>query len=256
MFKYLNKFDLFFVVVCYLLLNIFSSVSLANNNFLANDSGVVQKSTFTQTGIASLYGAKFHNKKTASGERFNMHAYTAAHPFLEFGTEVKVTNLNNSKSVTVRINDRGPFVKGRIIDLSQAAAKELDFIRQGITKVKIETVAEPTPKNSKQKNLNIAKNESKPLTREILPQKKDVNVNEKLSFSVQVGAFGNPNNAENLRKSLIKKNFKDVNILQVIDQEIELYKVFVGNFPTYEEATNHKEKLLKNNIDGFIIRNN
>ena len=81
-----------------------------------------------EEGMASWYGKKFHGKKTASGERFNMYELTAAHRTLPFGTKVKVTNLENNKSVVVRINDRGPHVKGRIIDLSYAAAKKIDMI--------------------------------------------------------------------------------------------------------------------------------
>jgi rare lipoprotein A len=94
----------------------------------------------TETGIASYYGGKYHGRQTANGEIFNMHELTAAHPKLKFGTKVKVTHLANQRSVTVRINDRGPFVKGRVIDLSQAAATELQMIRAGLAEVKIEIV--------------------------------------------------------------------------------------------------------------------
>lgn len=91
-------------------------------------------------GVASWYGGKFHRRKTASGERYNMYAMTAAHRTLPFNTKVKVTNVSNGKETTVRINDRGPFVKGRIIDLSRAAARELDFENEGITEVHIQVV--------------------------------------------------------------------------------------------------------------------
>ncbi len=92
----------------------------------------------TETGYASYYGDKFDGGKTASGEAFRQNKLTAAHKKLPFGTIVKVTNLANNKSVTVRINDRGPFVHGRIIDLSKSAAKQIDMIGAGIAKVKIE----------------------------------------------------------------------------------------------------------------------
>jgi rare lipoprotein A len=95
---------------------------------------------YTEEGLASWYGRKFHGKKTASGERFNMYKKTAAHRTLPFGTKVKVTNLGNKKSVVVRINDRGPFVKGRIIDLSYAAAKDIGMIKKGVVKVRIKVV--------------------------------------------------------------------------------------------------------------------
>lgn len=92
----------------------------------------------TQTGLASFYSDKFEGKKTASGALYTASKMTAAHPTLPFGTTVKVTNISNAKSVVVIVNDRGPFVKGRIIDLSKAAAIKLDFIDQGVAKVKIE----------------------------------------------------------------------------------------------------------------------
>ena len=89
-------------------------------------------------GIASYYADKFVGRTTANGEIYKHTKLTAAHKKLPFGTKVKVTNLSNNKSVVVVINDRGPFVKGRIIDLSKSGAKKLDFVKQGITKVKIE----------------------------------------------------------------------------------------------------------------------
>ena len=85
--------------------------------------------------MASWYGQKFHGRKTASGERFDMHELTAAHPTLPFGTLVEVRNLDNGRSVVVRINDRGPAVAGRIIDVSYAAAVELGMIDRGVAEV-------------------------------------------------------------------------------------------------------------------------
>jgi rare lipoprotein A len=96
------------------------------------------QSTITETGLASWYGSRHHGKRTASGEVFNQEKFTAAHRTLPWGSRVKVTNLANGKSVEVRINDRGPFSKGRIIDLSRAAARSLDMVEQGITTVRIE----------------------------------------------------------------------------------------------------------------------
>lgn len=99
-------------------------------------------------GIASFYGREHHGGPTASGERFNMHAMTAAHRTVKLGTHLKVTNLKNGKSVVVRINDRGPFIKGRIIDLSRGAADVLGFTGAGLTRVAIETAetgAKPGP---------------------------------------------------------------------------------------------------------------
>jgi rare lipoprotein A len=92
------------------------------------------------TGIASFYGDEFRGRVTASGERFDPNKLTAAHPWYPFGTLVRVRNLANGKSVVVRINDRGPFKRGRIIDLSARAASELDMLVDGITKVFIEVI--------------------------------------------------------------------------------------------------------------------
>jgi rare lipoprotein A len=91
-------------------------------------------------GLASWYGPKFHRKQTASGERYNMYALTAAHRTLPFDTKVLVTNVKNGKETVVRINDRGPFVNGRIIDVSRAAARELAFENDGVTEVHIQVM--------------------------------------------------------------------------------------------------------------------
>lgn len=97
-------------------------------------------SQVSETGMASFYSDKFEGKITASGEPYKASKMTAAHRTIAFGTQVKVTNLSNKKTVTVTINDRGPFVKDRIIDLSKAAAEKLDYIDQGVTRVKIEVL--------------------------------------------------------------------------------------------------------------------
>jgi rare lipoprotein A len=99
------------------------------------------KAPFTQTGMASWYGPGFAGRPTASGEKFDPNDMTCAHPKLKFGTRVRVTNLDNGKSVVVRVNDRGPFAKGRVIDLSKEAAKRLDFIDKGVARVKVEVVS-------------------------------------------------------------------------------------------------------------------
>lgn len=95
----------------------------------------------TQIGVASWYGAHWHNRKTASGERFNMYDHTAAHKSLPLGTVAKVTNLKNGKETIVKINDRGPYKKGRIIDLSHAAAKSIGMLKGGTAIVKVTTIA-------------------------------------------------------------------------------------------------------------------
>jgi len=114
------------------LLFVFISVLYFDNAF--------SQSSYSATGKASFYAKKFEGRNTASGEKFSNKNFTAAHRTLPFGTLVKVTNLSNSKTVVVRINDRGPFIKGRIIDLARIAADSLDFIQAGWAMVKVEEV--------------------------------------------------------------------------------------------------------------------
>src|SRR5262249_53567938 len=105
-----------------------------------------------QTGEASRYSKRFQGKKTAAGEKFDQKKLTAAHPTLPLGTKAKVTNLENGKSVDVRINDRGPYVKGRAIDLSPSAAKELDITKKGLAPVKIEAQLPPDETSTNSEN--------------------------------------------------------------------------------------------------------
>jgi rare lipoprotein A len=104
--------------------------------------GQVDPHGYHAEGQASYYGARHHGNKTASGERFDQNALTAAHRSLPFGSRVQVTNLRNDKSVVVRINDRGPYAKKRIIDLSQKAAEQLDMLRDGVVPVRVEQLSD------------------------------------------------------------------------------------------------------------------
>jgi rare lipoprotein A len=117
------------------------AVALAALPALTNDAAHAQKArtpVFVQSGVASWYGPGFHGRKTASGERFNQYQLTAAHKRLPLGTVATVTNLRNGKTVRVEINDRGPYVRGRIVDLSKAAAEQLGMKRSGTTPVRLE----------------------------------------------------------------------------------------------------------------------
>ncbi len=98
-----------------------------------------------QRGVASWYGRQFHGRKTSTGERYNMYALSAAHPTLPLPSYVRVTNLANKRSIVVRVNDRGPFTNGRLIDLSYAAAAKLGFVERGSTSVELETIVPPAP---------------------------------------------------------------------------------------------------------------
>ncbi len=139
-----------------------------------------------EVGLASWYGPGFHGKRTASGERYNMYAFTAAHKLLPMNTYVLVTNLENGRQTIVRINDRGPFVKNRIIDLSYAAAKALGMTQKGVARVRIVALGEGRFKDHRfvfthQPNL------------------------QKGQFFLQVGAFTNYANAVRLKEKLAKR---------------------------------------------------
>jgi rare lipoprotein A len=105
------------------------------------DAAKIDTSKAYQIGVASYYGKKFHGRKTANGEVFNMYKLTAAHRVLPLGTRVRVTNMKNGRWVEVKVNDRGPFIEGRVLDLSFAAALELEMVQAGTARVMIEIVA-------------------------------------------------------------------------------------------------------------------
>ncbi|MCX6179500.1 MAG: septal ring lytic transglycosylase RlpA family protein [Chlorobiales bacterium] len=152
----LSFFTLLIVIGASLNINGINLSEIAGNyNPLYNSAEATQRTNLNKTltsskqsralsivaeGKASYYADQFHGRRTANGETFNMHKLTAAHPSLPFGTWVKVTNLHNGKDVVVRINDRGPYVKGRIIDLSIDAAKEIGIMRSGTVRVKLEAL--------------------------------------------------------------------------------------------------------------------
>lgn len=170
---------------------------------------------YNQKGTASWYGPDFHGKKTANGETYNMHALTAAHTILPLGTRVRVRNLDNGREVVVRINDRGPFVKHRIIDLSYSAAKAIDMQSRGTARVKV--TALPPPKSGK-------------------------------GFTLQVGSFSSRSNAQSLVRTLSKKH-DHVRIIV----ENSIYKVHLGNFATKDAAEKAKTTLTAQGYPAFII---
>ena len=118
----------------------------------APTSSTKEDDTTVQVGEASWYGARFHGQETSTGEKYNQNNLTAAHPTLPEGSKVKVTNMENGKSVKVRVNDRGPYVDDRIIDVSRKAAKTLDMVEEGTAEVKVEVISKPTKKPTKKTN--------------------------------------------------------------------------------------------------------
>jgi len=171
-----------------------------------------------QYGVASWYGKKFHGNPTASGEIYDMYQLTAAHKTFPLGTYAMVTNVENNRSVEVKINDRGPFVKGRIIDLSYAAARSIDMVEKGTARVRVVVL--------KRKSL-IVRSESKGFGR---------------GFTVQVGAFSDKGNALKLTKAL-GKEIHDVYISVFETPETRYYRVRVGHFDTREMAYSFAAKL-------------
>jgi len=129
-----------FFVLLYLLLTFFSLSIYSGGTAKEN----LEHKSQSKIGIASWYGKRFHGKKTASGKNFDMYNQTAAHRSLPLGTRVRVVNLKNGKDTIVDINDRGPYIKGRMIDLSYAAAKSIGIVNDGIAKVKLEVLSMPS----------------------------------------------------------------------------------------------------------------
>jgi len=165
-------------------------------------------------GYASWYGEPYHGRRTASGEVYNMHDMTAAHKTLPMGTKVDVKNLDNGKDVQVRINDRGPFIDGRVIDLSYAAAKEIGLIGPGVALVRL------TPFDD-----GIAR-----------------------LFGVQVGAFRDRDNAERLQARLSREH-SPVKILQ----EGDLYRVLVGAENSEAAAEALQKQLRQQKLFGMVV---
>lgn len=123
------------MVLAFVIASTMALTLISPSVIFANESAAIVQ---TVSGTASWYGQKFHGRRTASGERFNMHELTAAHRSLPFGTKVRVTNRQNGRSVVVRINDRGPFAGKRIIDLSRKAASQIGMINKGTASVQLE----------------------------------------------------------------------------------------------------------------------
>ncbi|MEI6896076.1 MAG: septal ring lytic transglycosylase RlpA family protein [Psychromonas sp.] len=174
-------------------------------------------SEFSEQGNASWYGNKFHGHLTSNGERYDMYAMSAAHKNLPLPSYVKVTNLENNKTVIVRVNDRGPFHEGRIIDLSYVAAYKLDFIKSGTAQVKLELIHFSEDQNSYQDDyLNgyfyvqylVTSQESKAqqLGKQLSEkyQVKHTSVKEKSNYRLRLGPFSSENQAQALLAKLQK----------------------------------------------------
>ena len=182
---------------------------------------------FVQLGEASWYGDDFHGLKTANGEVYDMHSKSAAHTILPFNTYVKVENLSNNKFTIVRINDRGPFKKGRIIDLSYAAAKEIDLVGPGVAKVKVTALKK---------------------------DQIDPDINEG-TFTIQVGSFGEQKNAEKLAEKL-RVIYDYINITEFKDENNKkFFRLHVSKSHTLDRAVEIEKKLEDMGFtEAFIVR--
>ena len=192
---------------------------------------------FKQRGKASWYGRKFHGKKTANGEIYNMYAMTAAHKTLPFDTYVRVRNLKNNSNVEVRINDRGPFARGRIIDLSYTAAKKVGVVGPGTATVEIVALG------------SIAQSKTPDSTDRSYVQGDYSQGN----FTVQIGAFSELKNAERLKQKL-NRSYKNAHISIYYNGYNTFYRVRVGRCPTLEQANRYEEFMIQNGFkNAFAI---
>jgi len=175
-------------------------------------------SGYQEVGLASWYGTKFHGKRTSSGEPYDLYGMTAAHKTLPLPTYVEVTNLNNDRSVIVKVNDRGPFHDDRLIDLSYTAAVKLDILGHGTGKVEVRAIEAGIP---------LTATDTTPATAPVAAQ--PVSYPEGTVMYLQVGAFGSRENAERLQgKILAREDINDVRIVEAPGDNGTFYKVQVG----------------------------
>jgi rare lipoprotein A len=193
----------------------------------------VSVSSHDLEGMASYYAEPYHGRRTASGEIFDTYqGMTAAHRTLPFNTMVRVTNKANGREVDVKINDRGPFVDGRVIDLSLRAARQIDLVRPGVAPVKLKIL--------KEGNIATAAMSSPPPGKPM--------------FAVQVGAFENQRAAEDLKQKLEKK-YSAV-IVQAFAGEKTVYRVRIGQEPDIQAAEKLASQLKKDALKPFVVRMN
>ncbi len=185
---------------------------------------------YFKEGVASWYGEKFHGRLTASGEVYDMYQMTAAHKTLPLPTYAEITHLENGKRVVVKINDRGPFSKGRLIDLSYVVALKLDMVKSGTAKVSVRVVEVPA---------SVAVNDS--------------HTDESLSYYIQVGAFINRLNAEQLEQQLqnVPLNTK----IEVDSHSTEglLYRVLTGPYQSPVDVDSTTSTLARYGLDDITI---
>jgi len=222
--------------------------------------------SFQQTGKCTYYSDRFHGRKTSSGEKYDKNLYTAAHRKLPFNTYVKVTNIKNNKSVIVKINDRGPFSKHLIIDVSKIAAQELDIIGKGVAPVIINVVENPSKEDSL-KYLNVISSSQLDIANPKVIVKPDsssaisnkvVNTNYEINkyyddnlkeiipkgYGIQVGYFKSFKNCSISMKNFAAK-YKITSLFKVESKKgNKYYKLIVGIFSTRNEVKEFQKKVI------------
>jgi rare lipoprotein A len=205
---------------------------------------------YTQRGIASWYGTKFHGHRTSSGEPYDMYQMSAAHKTLPLPTYARITNLNNNKSVIVKINDRGPFHDNRIIDLSYAAAAKLDILGNGTGLVQVEAI---DPRSYSPQSTSPTLLASKPKvsgTIQTVKQTEPASSGYKPTLYLQVGAFANRGNAERLKKRLSSSELPGhLLISEGLSNEKPIYRVRIGPLASVETADRLTQLLVAQGIE-------
>lgn len=222
-------------------------------------NGFSQKIGQTFSGEASYYADKFHGRKTASGEKYSKWQNTAAHRTLPFGTMLKVENLSNHKSVIVKVNDRGPYSKHRVLDLSKAAAAKIGLIKTGVAKVKVTiigkngtTVISGNNNENQEQNNNTNSNDNAKFT-----TGKTYNSSGKLKspkgYGVQVAAFKNMQNALNYCEKLRQKGFYPRFIQVGWNNNAKIFRVVQGAYKNKERASKTQNLLKKSGFNSVIV---
>lgn len=175
---------------------------------------------FVEEGLASWYGHDFHGKKTANGERYNMYGVSAAHKLLPLNTRVRVVNLENGREIVLRINDRGPFVGDRIIDLSYGAAQKLGTVEKGVARVRVEAIGTQAPKQLRT-NTRLAQSPAKRASDHLY---------------IQVGAYSEAENARKVHGELVRNGFKGSRIETVSRSGRRIHVVKAGTFAHQQSA--------------------
>ena len=203
---------------------------------------------YIQYGKASFYGDEFQGRTTASGERYDHNKLTAAHLSLPFGTKVKVTNLSNNKTAIVRINDRGPFVEGRVIDLSKRAAQQLDFIPLGIIDVRVEELGLEGEESDQETVQPQQQGAGKQEFYELLARRA-----HPAGFGIQIGSFKELANLMRITDNLKNKYQNEITAQVVIVNRVKVYRIIIGIYSNRNEAERLLKKLQGDYPDCFVV---